>query len=533
MVLVCGTALHSVEGQEGRTGTAADSGITGIGAARWATINTDTGDLAPGHRDFSRYNDVRLCSVAARLELAYARQTLTEREHADSIRRVAPDRDSLPSRIANVAKACRNHVPFNISLESLQLALLAGTDSTVQGIVQDQILQPLLRAEAAHAPGQAELRERLLQVDSLYLAAEPARVIAAQRLVAQLDSDPQSDLSTRIRGHVQLMEFWYDHDRFTECNPEIAALYQLGVRDTAATLRKDDLYSLKTAMEVSAVIAFLTHSEGVREIAQRWSTLFRRPAMIRAANQIKSTSSTGVFFHELQTQSVDWLAAAISPYPDTTLRHHAALRPMHADVWFPRTAAATPVPHPGAASLVIPLWECTPSSYLEVLTQRGGDAYDCAGALMLLRRWYKRYASAGLAITIVAQTNGVNTFLGGPKSAQGEAEDIRWYFQTYWHLPVTVAVQTTPFRQDSEPVPFWSVDTTDTAWLADRATQRQLTYESISGEGVWWLVDSSSDSITSIYNKFLETKMFDMTAVILAQQQQGQPQQQQPQHSVR
>src|ERR1035437_7796607 len=79
-------------------------------SARLATITTDTGAFAPGHRDFSRYDTPGLCLAAAKWTRHVLHRTL-EAHDSLFLLRETPERDILGSGgTAAIAQTCATHL---------------------------------------------------------------------------------------------------------------------------------------------------------------------------------------------------------------------------------------------------------------------------------------------------------------------------------------------------------------------------------------------------------------------------------------
>ena len=77
-----------------------------------STITTDTGDFAPGHRDFSRYDHVDLCAVATRNTLKSAQNTLEYQDYVKGLAHKGLDTIGVRSSVL-VGRVCAARFPLD------------------------------------------------------------------------------------------------------------------------------------------------------------------------------------------------------------------------------------------------------------------------------------------------------------------------------------------------------------------------------------------------------------------------------------
>lgn len=397
-----------------------------------ASITTDTGDFAPGHRDFTDYTTPGLCDAAVMETAAVLRNQLQAYLSYDTLRNM-PAQDTLPSQAVQVARTCSArftlaNTPQEELGELLSLALAAHNDSLVPRILAR-------RLAAASSPVERALLQRAAVGASLgaYVEwgiqrAEPAHPGLAEALVAQWDTQP--DLDLRFFGHEALLAYGVAADDAALVHREAALISTLahqvaeqpnlskGVRDTASR-------TLHTAYNALAHLAYLQSADSLRAVARQ------------AQQDLRSFPSDAIcvgWRPNCRTASVDTIATMFAwrweegpPEP-----------PLQADFWFPPRGAPksdTLFPTPGKITLLVRAQAaCALDSdvllYHEV----------CHDLAEHVARWAQRYGPQGVAIVILGSEWG-HAFLSGAETAAQEAERLRWYFQDFQQLPVAVAVR--------------------------------------------------------------------------------------------
>ena len=106
-----------------------------------AMITTDTGAFAPGYKDYSRYLIPELCVAAARNAGDVMTRPLATQIWLATIRDYAPEQDSLPTRVSQIARACGAHFTVEKTDEEnlpalFNLALLERNDSLARAVLR-------------------------------------------------------------------------------------------------------------------------------------------------------------------------------------------------------------------------------------------------------------------------------------------------------------------------------------------------------------------------------------------------------------
>lgn len=403
--------------------------------ASLATITTDTGDLAPGRTVFTRYQTPGLCLVAAQNARTLSRRTVAAQEATDVLQRTDPLRDTMPAGVVVVARSCGGHLSVAsaaaVDLPDLfNLALLAQNDTLARAVLERQI---------ALAPTESARFGLLLAAVQAYLGAEPAHVAAAEQVVAQLDARGPGALAAQVAVHDQLEQFGmltFDQVRVRHEAERVLALLQ-PVQGSALQPYGPQLLD---AYQSLMSLAFFNTPDSMPALARRAQQDLRRvPPPPGQQNAFVSAT-------------FDDVMRMLSPVQDWRQVGH--LTPvLRADIWFPTAAADTAYPARGRVALFVQVPEPCYAGYgnfytpvLDPISNRCTSLYET------LRQWHAQYGAAGLDVTLVAATTGVyGTVLSGPQTLAEAANNLRWYFLQYLHLPVNrVAVQAVPV---SAPLP--------------------------------------------------------------------------------
>ena len=403
----------------------------------WATITTDTGDFSPGHRDFTRYTTLHLCRIAVqRTRMALQRTRAARAAIADF--QHTPDRDTLlAGTIATVARTCI--APFTVSgtaateLPTLfDLALLAQRPALAHEVLVKQL---------SMAPTDGARNLVLLSAVRAYLAVRPARLAAADSLIAQLDARGSSALAARLLAHDQLLTLWResgDFDRQFQAAQQILAVIDTGAVSPAlaAALRLPPAGRQDTLWARRAIIDAIA-TNFVRAVLEQ-------PDSLAAVGQLARSEFSKIAADKGEAQQ--WADASLSkiekyvfPFGKTTLGGGEQTPRLRADFWFPAPGRDTVEPAPGHVSLIyIPERSCHNDN--EVMYWN----IHCVQAMEQLQRWQQQYATAGLQITVVGDLDQ-DPWFSDPMLPAAEARDIEHNVHQYWRLPVTVVIRGMPF----------------------------------------------------------------------------------------
>lgn len=427
-------------------------------------ITTDTGALAPGHRNFSRYSTPSLCLSAVESELATAHRSLAAQAAATALLRT-PERDTLPTNVIMVARSCI--APFTVrtlparELRSLfVLALAAGKDSLAESVLDRQVV----------AATTDSARVRLFAAALAdYLAASPARVDAARALLVRAQRPGGVNAANIgrlwVQLHLALLDFW---ERTRPDAPERAQAADsilTFVREGHATslLGKERQEAVMQCYQVLMSVAYLIHPDApdsaLLQLAQHakddlswippdttwydpnWkpgSASHRAsadvPAQGRSAKAMRAAGYkalvSGINWHDVPLPRI---VSEFAPEGAVVLSDSARRpEPVVARVLLPADADTTLKPE-----MIAVRYQPIPSC----LVNYDAPLYDlaCTMPMTQLQRWRETYGSR-LRLTVVAPSFG-HAVYSGPLSPQQEAQRIAWYVRDYWHIPATVALR--------------------------------------------------------------------------------------------
>ncbi|HXC24488.1 MAG TPA: hypothetical protein VNU46_01135 [Gemmatimonadaceae bacterium] len=423
-----------------------------------ATVTTDTGEWAPGHRDWTRYTDPLLCLEAARLTREVLRGGLAVRAGYDTLQYM-PEQDTLPAAVAVTARACGTRF-FKIagtaesSLPVLfELALLARNDSLAHAVVARRIA--LTRTDTARW-------QVMLWAIGGYVGAEPARVLAAEALVAQLDQRDSAALLARQSAHVMMKGLglmMYDPARIRREDDSVIALSS---RMKTKELIGDTIGVGAKALVDSWVhefgLAYIWYPDSLPMLAQRLQEVYRTPEIQRylicVANKIcpaiwpngYNIPPDVIFWpvHQVISKFEPWEVSDLGSWnarsgsPDTG---NLTRRRLPAVYWFPATDGDSVQPEPGKVTLIIDdlTWNCLNSEEQNVWIN------DCdRDKIARMRSFLWHYGKAGLTVTVVKaiHADSMNVRLHTPMPSDTVARIYGWFVRDVLHLPVSLAVDT-------------------------------------------------------------------------------------------
>ena len=414
-----------------------------------ARITTDTGAFALGPNSFARYTAPGLCRAAALYTARVQRLTRAAQYVLDTIQTMALARDTLPARAIEVALACGEHftvkgTPAPELPDLFALALLANKDTLASAVVQRQLFL---------APrGAARDTVRLTALHE-YLTAEPARVAAAEAVVAYIDALGPSAQAMRLMAHDSLLAFasaMYDVDRM---RTEAARIIALGKAVPTEAI-KYDYDPIVQAYKALLTIAFVAHPDSVSAVAVRAQQDLRRFPPGTAFPPGKPVYEGETL--DYKTASLDGVLRGLSPIGADLLMFGKAPPPLQATYWFP-TLAHRP-PGTGQVSLMVygghgaclgGLWGFDVASGCGgFFAGLGGTAEENQEKLAVK---LSRYVARGASLTVVDETWPGAALGRLPDSAAANADTLRWYYQEHLKLPVTVAIVADVIQQFPTP----------------------------------------------------------------------------------
>ena len=397
-----------------------------------AHITTDTGDFAPGHRDFARYATPLQCLAAARTELQYRRRTRAAQLSADSVRFVAPEGDTVPVPVTRVARACGARFLTPPAVASAAPAMLPELLTLAFFTQNDTVVARVIDRQLADAPTDSTRQAVRLTAVGAALQAEPARIRLADSLVDFVDAQYPHELVVRMAAHQLLLrdaERQFDRVRFRR---EVTRILSLAQGMTSAdALRGGGGIVLDTYRSLM-LLTFVEHPDSMRVIAHEGQQTFQRPVFTTWLMQ-------RTFGHP--TASPDSMFVWLAPSYSGAVIDGRRTFPLHAQHWF-SADGDTVQPAPGAISLVIyPHYDC----YHQNLAMKHYWE-QCEQTFARLAQWQRQYKAAGLHSVVVLATTH-NALYSGLQSPAAQAMHLARYVREFYHLPVPVAVQQGQFTQ--------------------------------------------------------------------------------------
>ena len=364
--------------------------------------------IRPGHADYSRYDSPGACTQSTAVTASAFR-----RAHLDTAV-YAPERDTLPSSATALAQRCGSrftvtNTPAHEMFNLVRLSLMAGDDAKAMMAADRWLANRSDRSALGMAWS-------MLDLVSLYLGSRPARVEPAERLAARMDSLGRTVPLPRILAHFALftsIQKRFDVARTERDGLAILALDALLTQDERQKfLAQTDDY-LPGATEMG--LAMLIYDLGVMAGYQ-----YGNDAASHLLADIRQTGFTGGV-------PPDTVAMLVRQSTVFTLQYQ--LPSMTAAHWF--GAPGTEVfPNPGKVSLYFNAADWGISSYAEHA---------------MIRRLHEKYGDH-LRMTIFTKTHGF--FADSPPlNTTQEIDTLQKYFLHYLKLPVTVAIDTTPFTR--------------------------------------------------------------------------------------
>jgi hypothetical protein len=385
-----------------------------------STITTDTGDFAPGNREFSRFSSPAMCLGAVDV----ARATL-RRSVASQVNHVLRDTvfggETLPAGAVAVARTClRRFAVATISARDLPdmftLALQAGQDSIAHAGVTRQL------ALASDGAGRIAI---LQQSITGYLQAEPSRVAAAEAAVARIDAVGPSIQVARLTAHGLLLTFATSSFNVAVMRREADQIITLAHDGSGATLAQE-YQPLVDAYAALASIAYVEAPDSVMAVLTR-----AKHDLARIPPGPSGTNFQTVPVSELRNWLLPFNADQYAGQP---------LPPMTAAYWRPRPPTSWP-PGNGRVSLVVyGGWIMNRCVRSDEGLLRGAlyMGYGCQALYSWLPQWVHTYGDR-LAITLVAEARG-RAIRSLSLSPAQEADSLQWFYRDYLKLPLTVGM---------------------------------------------------------------------------------------------
>ena len=404
-----------------------------------ATITTDTGVFAPGPTSFARFTVSGLCRAAALYTSIVRRQVRAAQEVLDTIRQTAPTRDTLPSQAVALAKACGarftvQRTPAPELADLFALALQAGDNSLAQAVMRRQLTL---------AANPAERGTVLMAAIGGYLAAEPARVSAAEALAMQVDALGPTMQGVRLAVHDSLLRFAESSYDTVYMRQEAERIIALG-HDIPTDYHRYAYDPVVDAYQALLEITFVAHPDALPALAARAKQdLSRFPA----GRRFPSDSSWDEQIPDYKTASLDAVLHTLAPPGLEEAIQGEAPAPLQASYWFPAKPAHWP-PGTGPVSLVV--YGGHGACFGGIVGVSASNACGWGNLGAGVQTALAHYAALGFPITIVVETwrNALGQL---PASVNANADTLRWYYRDHLKLPVTVAVVADSLQQLPAP----------------------------------------------------------------------------------
>ncbi len=356
----------------------------------------DTGRMAWGRKDFSRYQSADACDRAATQLLVESRRTrvfdtLPYKLEADTVFSVARDM----ARTCGSKYTVEGTDPRELwSLFRLS-QMLGNFDNAKAAVVRQLTLSKTLEDSA----------NVLVKALSLYLSGPPPRLDLAQAVLKELDAMGPTRKVQQFQGRVALMGHW-----------------QL-------VYNADSLLAYATAaVEQSRTMSIVERDEV--------SLMTPYSALLTLANETQDVAGQEKIFNEALTDVGSWRDGQGARW--TTMMggliemrktlYGKKTKPLASTFWF--NTNDSPRPLPGKMSLIIHV------------SHTCGER--CFGLYTLMRQLIAKYGNE-LDITFVTETRGFAAGTG-PLEPKDEAKKASSYFLDFLKLPVAVLVDETPWE---------------------------------------------------------------------------------------
>lgn len=423
-----------------------------------ATISTDTGALAPGHQDFSRYDKPGLCLAAAIGTYDASRRSLEVRVAIDTARDARFDTVGTAAAKA-VLRHCLNRAgivdtfPQDNALR-LTVAVLSHDDAGA--------LTALSRVTAQEptAEGRWALQLSALKMflgvddDSVPGLLRPVLWTAAQTVAQALRQ--QGSPSTQIAVRATYLDYWERVDSLPAIRQAAESLLAF-CHHMPREIVPDGFERM--AYGALMQVALFTQPDSMVAIAQQAQRDSIKVSFMVGFGQSQTTNLASLPMHRV----IDWLSP-IGKAWDPAQRRAPPI--FHAVRWYPppssRGASSRGAPSRGApsrgttshgtaespAAAAAVADTVLPAPGVTSLMIAGGTAKIAA----LVRKWRASFTPQQLAITVYDVADDTAAFwtvyvpgqyelmMSGPFTVAARGDKARWFYQDYEHLPVSVAL---------------------------------------------------------------------------------------------
>lgn len=357
----------------------------------------DTGRMAWGRKDFSRYESADACDRATEQVLAEFRRsrvfdTLPYRLEADTVFTVARD----------MARTCGSKYTVE-TIDPRELwslfrlsQTLGNFDYTKAVIVRQLALSKTLKDSASV----------LVKGINSYLSGSPPRLDFAQALLKELDAMGPTQKVSQFEGRVALMGYWQ-----TVYNVDSLRVYATAAVEQSRTM------SLVEKDEVPIVAPY--------------------NALLTLANETQDVAGQEKIFNEALSdvgswrdgKGAQWTTAMGGLIEMRKALYGKKTKPLAGTFWF--NEKGSPRPLPGKMSLIVHV------------DHTCGE--QCFSKYIVLRQLMAKYGDE-LDVTFVTETRGFAAGTG-PLEPADEAKKAASYFLDFLKFPVAVLVDETPWEK--------------------------------------------------------------------------------------
>jgi hypothetical protein len=379
----------------------------------------DTGWARHGYRDFTHYTTPNACVAAVE-----AAQMVADRARVDTAD-IDPIHDTLPSAVVSVARQCGAHFSAAtqpvVELRALfELELARNNDHAALAVAERYL----------SAQSKEEYPWALAMVARDLLWARPMRLVAAEAIIARLDSLGPSANEPRYAIHDQLNEISVQRSDAARIEREGGVLYQVRQQLTPAQRTDEKVNGVFTNLLKAQVDGRRSLGGGIDErlwiILRQWLDLElpRSSSLADALTRVKQAATAAGMDSTVLQASLHLLTT----HPMLGFSNLGKpVAPLPATFWFSASGDT--------------IWPR--KNHVTILMWRDGENID-AKRNALIRHLHQRFGDA-LDIVLYSQTFGY--FRDSPPlSPAEEAQKLRWYFFDYLKLPISaLAVLETSF----------------------------------------------------------------------------------------
>jgi hypothetical protein len=383
-----------------------------------ATITTDTGAFAPGHRDFSHYDTPGLCWAAASITYANARRSLEVQAQLDTMQNLEHDTIGLAAT-TSVVQRCANRF-FASDTAAADLPALF---SMARLIRNDSLALRILGKQIAHAPtASAKLALRLDALTAFLgvtlnrrQSPKPPLMTAARSVIATLEHD--TSFTVRLLTQERILRYWESRDSLPAIAKEATTLLTMLRQAPPKTFEDRNLrYTQFDAYSDLMTIALFTNPDSIKPLAIQAV----RDSLYVPIPQRGLVPSYRYSLSEI----IGYLVPSGRAWDPEWRKPMPALQ---AAFWYPK-GVDTLQPVSGKVTLFVV----------------GGGAPIASRIRHLLRQ----YGTQGFRVTMVESTDDTAAYwrvpklgVDGPMTPEKRAAFAWWYYHEYEHLPVSLGVQ--------------------------------------------------------------------------------------------